>query len=100
MKFKPTKKIRRNAQESLDCISNGSTAMTSVGRTRARQLASGKPISLDVVKRMYKFKRHKKNSKIDDPSKPKCQDKGYVAWQGWGGDEGINWAKRIAKMRK
>lgn len=97
MKYKVPYKARQNAQESLKCIKEGSPAMQRTGRVRARQLASGKNVSLDVVKRMSAFKRHEKNKKIDDPTKPKCQDRGYVAWQGWGGDEGINWAKRIVK---
>ena len=99
MKFKPTKKMSLNAKKSLRCISKGSPAMTRVGRIRARQLANRTPISLDVVNRIYKFKRHKKNVKIDDTSKPKCQDRGYVAWQGWGGNEGIKWAEKIVKKR-
>lgn len=71
--------------------------MTSVGWGRARQLASGKPISLETVKRMAQFARHKKNSKIADEHKgTPWKDAGYVAWLGWGNDSGINWAKRIS----
>jgi len=98
-KYYPPKKARENAKQSLDCISRGSKAMTRVGRTRARQLASGEGLSYDIVKRMYRFKRHKKNAEIDDPSKPKCKDRGYVAWKGWGGTSGVNWAEKIVKRR-
>jgi len=73
-------------------------AMTRTGWTRARQLASGDPISLDIVKRMAKFYRHKSNSEINPKYKnTPWKDNGYSAWLGWGGDSGINWAKRIVK---
>lgn len=69
-------------------------AMTKVGWTRASQLASGKGVSLDVVKRMAAFERHRKNSKISSENKDSpWKDNGYVAWLGWGGDAGIDWAK-------
>jgi hypothetical protein len=99
-KYKPPKKARENAKESLACLSKGYDAMTSVGKSRARQLARGDELSYDVVKRMYRFKRHKKNAIIDDPTKPKCADKGYVAWKGWGGTPGIEWAEKIVKNKR
>jgi len=72
--------------------------MTSVGWRRARQLASGDAVSLDTVKRMAQFARHKKNSKIDPKHRgTPWKDAGYVAWLGWGGDAGVNWAKRISE---
>jgi len=76
-------------------------AMTKTGWTRARQLAEGKPLSLDIVKRMARFYRHKSNSKIDPKYKNKpWKDRGYVAWLGWGDDVGINWARRIVEREK
>jgi hypothetical protein len=99
-KYRPPKRAKQNARISLECIEKGSDAMTGTGRKRAKQLASGKPISYDVVKKMYRFKRHKKNAIIDDPSKPKCKDRGYVAWKGWGGTAGVNWAEKIVKRRQ
>ena len=72
--------------------------MTSVGWRRARQLASGDAVSLDTVKRMAQFARHKKNSKIDPKYRgTPWKDAGYVSWLGWGGDTGVNWAKRISE---
>ena len=76
-------------------------AMTNVGWTRARQLASGRPISYDIVKRMAQFKRHEKNKSINPQYRGKpWMDNGYVAWLGWGGDVGINWAIQIVKNNK
>jgi len=73
-------------------------AMTKTGWTRARMLAKGGALSPDIVRRMYNFKRHKKNSKIapEHEGEP-WKDNGYVAWLGWGGDEGVAWAERVVK---
>lgn len=68
--------------------------MTSVGWARARQLASGKPVSRDTVARMSAFNRHRQNAKVDPKFKNEpWKDRGYVAWLGWGGTTGINWAR-------
>lgn len=72
------------------------TAMTRTGWVRARQLANGDELSYDVVKRMANFNRHRKNSKIDPKFKNEpWKDRGYVAWLGWGGDAGVDWAMKV-----
>lgn len=76
-------------------------AMTATGWTRARQLASGKGLSLATVKRMAAFNRHRKNSKVDPKYKDEpWKDNGYVAWLGWGGTSGIDWAMKISEANK
>lgn len=75
--------------------------MTPVGWARARQLASGKPVGRDTVSRMAQFNRHRKNAVVDPKYKSEpWRDAGYVAWLGWGGDTGINWAIRTMKAEK
>ena len=70
--------------------------MTSVGWKRARQLANRESLSKETVKRMAQFNRHRQNAKIDPKYKDTpWKDNGYVAWLGWGGTSGVNWA--IAK---
>ena len=70
--------------------------MTSVGWTRARQLANNENLSRETVARMSAFARHRKNAEIDPKYKDTpWKDRGYVAWLGWGGDTGISWAKSI-----
>lgn len=72
--------------------------MTRVGWTRANQLAKGENITRDTIARMASFKRHEKNSKINpDFKSTPWKDKGYVAWLGWGGSSGVNWAIRKLK---
>ena len=79
--------------------------MTRVGITRANQLCSKSNISRDTISRMASFKRHEKNAEINPEFKATpWKDKGYVAWLGWGGTSGINWAinklKQIDKEKK
>lgn len=71
--------------------------MTDVGWRRARQLADGGALSMDVIERMAQFARHEENAKIEEENEgTPWKDNGRVAWLGWGGDAGINWAKRIS----
>jgi hypothetical protein len=74
-------KYRDNNPE-LDCL-------TQVGWTRANQLCNGENLSLDTIGRMAAFKRHQQNKDV-------AYDEGCggIAWDAWGGDEGIEWALR------
>ena len=72
---------------------------TQVGWTRARQLANKEAVSRDVVSRMAQFNRHRDNAKVDPKYKDEpWKDNGYVAWNLWGGSEGVDWA--IEKMKE
>jgi len=67
--------------------------MTQVGWVRANQLCNGENISEETIARMSGFQRHKQNSEIAEEYKgTPWKDRGYVAWLGWGGTEGIEWA--------
>ena len=77
------------------------TAGTEVGWRRASQLANRESISLDVVKRMSQFNRHRENAKIDPKYKGEpWKDNGYVAWNLWGGTAGVDWAIREVNKLK
>ena len=72
--------------------------MTSVGWTRANQLASNEKLSYKTIARMAAFKRHQKNAAVDPKYKSTpWKDRGYVAWLGWGGTSGVNWAIKKAE---
>ncbi len=89
------KKVLRWREEHGDEVKG----MTRVGWTRANQLARKQKISRDTIARMASFKRHEKNAKINpDYKSTPWKDKGYVAWLGWGGTSGINWA--INKLKQ
>ena len=67
--------------------------MTRVGWTRANQLSKGENISRSTISRMASFKRHQKNAEVSAEFKSTpWKDRGYVAWLGWGGTSGVNWA--------
>lgn len=95
MKAIPPKIVQENAKKALEWKEKYDVkAGTRVGWYRATQLASGKPISKDIVKRIARFERHRKNAEYS--GKP-YKDKGKVMWEAWGGDEGIEWAKKQLK---
>lgn len=72
--------------------------MTAVGIARARDLIAGKRLSPETVRRMLAFfTRHevdKQGSTWDD------YGKGRQAWDGWGGDAGFAWARKVVKQMK
>lgn len=75
------------------------TAGTPTGWTRANQLANREALSLSTVKRVNSFlARHEDNAKIDPKFKDTpWKDKGYVAYNLWGGAAMVSWAKRISE---
>lgn len=85
------RKVLRWKEEHPDEIKG----MTETGWRRARQLAENKTVGEETVEAMAQFNRHRKNSKIDPEHEGEpWKDAGYVAWLGWGGDTGIDWAIR------
>ena len=72
---------------------------TEVGWKRANQLANREPLSLDTVKRVHSFlSRHEDNAKIAEEYRNEpYKDKGYVAYNLWGGKAMVSWAKRISE---
>jgi phage-related protein (TIGR01555 family) len=70
--------------------------MTDVGWRRARQLASNARVGYDTVAAMAAFNRHRKNAEVAEEFKGEpWRDAGHVAWLGWGGTTGIDWARKI-----
>ncbi len=102
--FQPPAAAKNNARKVLDWkekYGDEVKGMTPVGWARARQLASGKPISLATVKRMAAFNRHRKNAEVASEYKSTpWKDAGYVAWLGWGGTTGIDWAIKTSQANK
>lgn len=104
-KVRPPKYAQRNAKKALECIKQGSKAMTKTGRKRAKQLAKGELLTLKDLKEIDSFRRHKQNAKY---SGDYCKDKGAVAWLGWGGSlekgkgktDFFDWAKRKKRSIK
>lgn len=94
--------IRKNAQAALNWIEktgNPKGCMTQVGKVRAQQLAQGKPISIETVKRMKAYiTRHKKDLETSKSYDDGC---GKLAMDAWGGVEALPWVERtIAAYEK
>lgn len=90
---------RRAIKFKEDGKANG--AGTSVGWTRAGQLARGETISLSTVKRMYSyFSRHEVDKKGKDWGNTANPSNGYIMWLAWGGDAGFSWSRRIVESEK
>jgi hypothetical protein len=97
--FRPPAFARNNARRVLrwkEKYGDEVKGMTQVGWTRANQLASGENLSRDTVARMSAFARHRKNAEVDPKFKDTpWKDRGHVAWLGWGGTSGVNWANSV-----
>lgn len=76
--------------------------MTQVGWTRANQLCKGENISEETIARMSGFQRHRRNAEVpSELESTPWKDAGYVAWLGWGGTSGVEWAQRkLESIRK
>jgi hypothetical protein len=97
--FTPPQGARDAAKRALEVRGEkppSQRGMTSVGIARARDLIAGKTLSPDTIRRMHSFfSRHevdKKGEGWDD------QGKGWQAWNGWGGDAGFSWVKKLIKQ--
>lgn len=97
--YRPPASARNNARRVLrwkDKYGDEVKGMTQVGWTRANQLASGENLSRNTVARMSAFARHRQNASVDPKFKDTpWKDRGHVAWLGWGGDSGVNWANSV-----
>ena len=103
--FKPTDSMAANARRALKWREEGKAkgAGTSVGWTRASQLASKESLSLDTVKRMYSyFSRHEvdKQGKGFSPGEEGYPSNGKIMWDAWGGDSGFSWSRTIVNRMK
>jgi hypothetical protein len=98
--YKPPKSVREAAQRAIEWIDNGlaGSGFTSVGRTRAGQLARGENISIDTLKRMKSFfSRHKVDGQAlgFNRGEKGFPSAGRVSWDAWGGDAGFAWAESM-----
>jgi hypothetical protein len=91
--------IRKNAQAALDWIEktgNPKGCMTQVGKVRAQQLAQGKPISIETIKRMKAYiTRHKVDLESSKSYEDGC---GKLAMDAWGGVEALPWVERTIEQ--
>ena len=99
--FIPPASVAKNAARALKWHKTIGSGMTAVGVRRAVQLSKRQPVSLQTLKRMKAyFDRHQSDSRKLGfyGGWPGYPTNGRIAWDGWGGDEGREWAER--KIRK
>ena len=99
--FKPPKAVQEAAARALEVRATkpkSQKGLTPVGIARARDLANGKTLSPDTVRRMLSyFQRHEVDKKSPNWSN---WSKGRIAWGAWGGDAGFRWSNKIVGMMK
>lgn len=98
--YSPPEGVQNAAKRALKWISEGKAGggFTDVGRRRASQLASGSPVSREVIGRMRSyFARHEvdKNATGFSSGEEGFPTPGRVAWDAWGGDAGKSWSNGI-----
>jgi phage I-like protein len=99
--FTPPKAARQSAKRALEVRAtkpSSQRGLTAVGIARARDLANGRELSPDTVKRMYSyFSRHEVDKKSKDwPN----WSKGRIAWEAWGGDAGFSFSRKVVNQMK
>ncbi len=97
--FTPPKGVQDAAKRALEVRKDkpaSQRGMTATGLARARDLSNGIQLSPETVRRMLNyFTRHevdKQGSTWDE------QGKGWQAWNGWGGDPGFSWSRKVVKQ--
>jgi hypothetical protein len=101
--YSPPAGARAAARKAIKFKEDGKAtgAGTSVGWTRAGQLARGETLSLSTVKRMFSyFSRHEVDKKGKDWGNQANPSNGYIMWLAWGGDAGFSWSRGIVNREK
>ena len=102
--FKPPLGVQQAAELGLALRREHGRGGTLIGVARARDLAGGKTISPDTIKRMVSyFARHAVD--LEAPANNDRKDPGYpgagrIAWLLWGGDPGQRWANKVNEQMK
>ena len=95
--FQPPAAVAAAARRALERRTQQSPSqrgMTPVGLARARQLSHRQELSPATIDRMVSyFARHAIDKRGSSWS---AYGKGRQAWDGWGGDPGLRWARSIA----
>ena len=86
--------VRNNAQRGIELNAEvNNKCATDVGKIRAQQLAQGKPISVETIKRMYSY-LSRAEEYYDEGDTKAC---GTISYLLWGGLAGKRWAESKLK---
>lgn len=86
--------VSNNAKRGLELNEKvNNKCATQVGKVRAQQLAQGKPISKETIKRMYSY-LSRAEEYYDENDTTAC---GTISYLLWGGKAGLRWAESKLK---
>lgn len=86
--------VKSNAKRGIELNKKvNNKCATDVGKIRAQQLAKGKPISKETIKRMYSYLSRAEEYYNESDSK-KC---GTISYLLWGGKAALRWSKSKLK---
>ncbi|MDB4331379.1 XkdF-like putative serine protease domain-containing protein [bacterium] len=86
--------VKNNAKRGLELNEKvNNKCATQVGKVRAQQLAQGKPVSVETIKRMYSY-LSRAEEYYDESDTKAC---GTISYLLWGGKAGLRWANSKLK---
>ena len=86
--------VKNNAKRGIDLNKKvNNKCATDVGKIRAQQLAQGKPISKETIKRMYSY-LSRAEEYYNEGDNQAC---GTISYLLWGGKAGLRWSKSKLK---
>jgi hypothetical protein len=86
--------VSNNAKRGIELNEkNNNKCATQVGKVRAQQLAEGKPLSVETIKRMYSYLS--RAEEYYDENDPKAC--GTISYLLWGGLAGKRWTESKLK---
>ena len=87
--------VKNNAKKGLELNEKvNNKCATQVGKVRAQQLAQGKPVSVETIKRMFSY-LSRAAEYYDESDSKAC---GTISYLLWGGKAGLNWSR--GKLRE
>jgi hypothetical protein len=101
--YAPTASMQAEARRGLAWRRELGRGGTNIGLARARDIAGGKNLPLDTIRRMVSyFARHEVDKEAQGfrPGEDGYPSNGRIAWALWGGDAGKTWANRISKANE
>jgi hypothetical protein len=101
--FRAPASVAAEARRGLELREKYNRGGTAVGARRATQLAEGKVVSVETLRRMVAFfDRHEIDLEAPAarPGHPNYPSAGRIAWLLWGGDSGRVWARRLLRAQE
>jgi hypothetical protein len=87
--------VKNNAKRGIELNEkNNNNCATAVGKVRAQQLAQGRPLSIETIKRMYSY-LSRAEVYYDEGNPEAC---GTISYLLWGGKAGLTWSR--GKLRE